>query len=110
MDMILGSPHMDNDNALIKHTPALTSFTCHEYLNYESAGRIIKKSAATLEKLHYGGNDGGGFTDFMFDDDGQVVVYPRLRDFYIQDYSDDKGEFTTDKSIVPFPVLQHLKA
>ncbi|KAJ1891149.1 hypothetical protein LPJ81_005797, partial [Coemansia sp. IMI 209127] len=72
------------------------------------ASWAIKKSAVTLENLHYGGTDGGVLKEFMFDDDGQVIVYPRLRDLQVYDSSNAKGERTTHESIVPFPVLQRL--
>ncbi|KAJ2399336.1 hypothetical protein GGI23_002715, partial [Coemansia sp. RSA 2559] len=91
--------YVSNEDKLIRNAPDLTSFHYYESLDSEFASWVVKKSANTLEKLHYGGNGGGGFKDFMFDDDGQVIVYPSLRDLRVRDSSDDKGEFTTDKSI-----------
>ncbi|KAJ1888904.1 hypothetical protein LPJ81_006230, partial [Coemansia sp. IMI 209127] len=59
--------------------------------------------------LRYCGEGSGSLKDVLFDDDGQVIVYPRLRDLCVFDCNDGKGELKTDKSIVPFPVLQHLR-
>ncbi|KAJ1907040.1 hypothetical protein LPJ81_001015, partial [Coemansia sp. IMI 209127] len=76
--------------------------------NHKFAIWVIKKSAATLKKLDYGDNGSRGLKDFMLNDDGQVVVYPKLRDMRVFDSSDAKSELTTDKSLVPFPALHHL--
>ncbi|KAJ1785581.1 hypothetical protein LPJ59_006110, partial [Coemansia sp. RSA 2399] len=82
---------MANEHALFKHAPELiTSFYYPDGYNHELVSQIIKKSAATLEELYYGEEGGGGFKDFMFDDDGQVIVYPRLRDLRVFDSSNAK--------------------
>ncbi|KAJ2394729.1 hypothetical protein GGI23_004580, partial [Coemansia sp. RSA 2559] len=99
---------MGNANILIENAPELASFCYRKKSNHEFASWVIKKSATTLEKLDYGENGSRGFKDFMFDNDGQLIVYPKLRYMRVFDSSDGKGEFTADKSIIPFPALQHL--
>ncbi|KAJ1886888.1 hypothetical protein LPJ81_006618, partial [Coemansia sp. IMI 209127] len=75
---------MDNKHILIHNaTELITSFRHHTGFKHEFASWIIRKSAATLEKLYYGEYGGGGFKDFMFDSEGQAIVYPRLRDLYV---------------------------
>ncbi|KAJ1786958.1 hypothetical protein LPJ59_005825, partial [Coemansia sp. RSA 2399] len=92
----------------MNNAPELTSFRYSADFDVKFANWITKKSAQTLEKLRYYGKGSRSLKDFLLDDDGQVIVYPRLRDLRAIDSSDDKGELTTDKSIVPFPKLQRL--
>ncbi|KAJ1784749.1 hypothetical protein LPJ59_006290, partial [Coemansia sp. RSA 2399] len=93
----------------MNNAPELTSFRYSADFDVKFANWITKKSAQTLEKLGYHGKGSKCLKDFLFDDDGQVIVYPRLRDLCAIDFSDDKPELTTDRSIVPFPALQRLE-
>ncbi|KAJ1787772.1 hypothetical protein LPJ59_005670, partial [Coemansia sp. RSA 2399] len=109
LDEATDSAFMDNEHILIQNVPELTSFGYVSHSSDYFASRAVKLSAKSLEKLSYIEEGSEGFKGFMFNDDGQVIVYPRLRDLYVGDFKKGIDKFTTDRSIIPFPALQHLR-